>query len=62
MITLAKTLFLLSPKLRIPILPVIFSPDVTSFFSNLPLQETIDLAINLNFNLNPNLNFTKTEL
>ena len=38
------------------------SYDVTSFFTNIPLQETIDIAINLIFNHNPNLNITKKEL
>ena len=31
---------------------------VTSLFTNIPLQETIDIAINLIFNHNPNLNIT----
>ena len=35
---------------------------VTSLFSNIPLQETIDIAINLIFNHNPNLNITKMEI
>ena len=38
------------------------SYDVTSLFTNTPLQETIDTAINLIFNHNPNLNKTKKEL
>ena len=38
------------------------SSNVTSFFTNIPLQETIDIAINLIFNHNPNLNITKKEL
>ena len=38
------------------------SYDVTSLFTNTPLQETIDIAINLIFNHNPNLNTTKKEL
>ena len=40
------------------------SYDVTSLFTNIPLQETIDIAINLNIilNHNPNLNITKKEL
>ena len=33
--------------------------DVTSLFTNIPLQETIDIAINLIFNQNPNLSITK---
>ena len=40
----------------------IVSYDVTSFFTNIPFQETIDIAINLIFNHNPNLNTTKKEL
>ena len=35
---------------------------VTSLFTNIPLQEIIDIAINLIFNHNPNLNMTKKEL
>ena len=38
------------------------SYDVTSLFTNIPLQETIDIAINLIFNHNPNLNITKKEV
>ena len=38
------------------------SHDLTSFFTNIPLQETIDIAINLIFNHNPNLKITKKEL
>ena len=38
------------------------SYDVTSLFTNIPLQETIDIAINLIINHNPNLNITKKEL
>ena len=37
------------------------SYDVTSLFTNIPLQETIDRAINLIFNHNPNLKITKKE-
>ena len=40
----------------------LISYDVTSLFTNIPLQETIDIAINLIFNDNPNLNITKKEL
>ena len=36
--------------------------DVISLFTNIPLQETIDIAINLIFNHNPNLNITRKEL
>ena len=35
---------------------------VTSIFTDIPLQETIDLAVNFIFNHNPNLNITKKEL
>ena len=35
------------------------SYDVTSLFTNIPLQETIDIAINLIFNHDPNLNITR---
>ena len=38
------------------------SYDVTSLFASIPLQETIDITINLIFNHNPNLNITKKEL
>ena len=38
------------------------SYHVTSLFTNIPLQETIDIAINLILNHNPNLNITKKEL
>ena len=64
MITLAEILFLLFLKLRIQIFPVKFlvSYHVTSLFTNIPLQETIDIAIRLIFNHNPNLNITRKEL
>ena len=64
MITLAKIVFLLFLKLRMQIFPKTFlvSYDVTNLFTNIPLQETIDIAINLIFNHNPNLNITKKEL
>ena len=38
------------------------SYDATSLFTNIALQETIDIAINIIFNHNPNLNITKKEL
>ena len=38
------------------------SYDITSLFTNIPLQETIDIAINLISNHNPNLSITRTEL
>ena len=41
---------------------LLVSYDVTSFFTNIPLQETIDIAIKLLFNHNPNLNITRKEL
>ena len=37
----------------------IVSFGVTSIFTNIPIQETIDKAINLIFNHNPNLNITR---
>ena len=41
---------------------ILVSYDVTSLFTNIPLQETIDITINLLFNHNPNLNITRKEL
>ena len=38
------------------------SYNVTSLFTNIPLQETIDIAINFIFNHNPNLNMTRKGL
>ena len=38
---------------------VLVSYDVTSLFTNIPLQETIDIAINLIVNHTPNLNVNK---
>ena len=38
------------------------SYDVTSLFPDIPLQETINIAINPILNHNPNLNITKKEL
>ena len=40
----------------------LLSHDVTNLFTNIPLQGTIDIAINLICNHNPNLNITKKEL
>ena len=40
----------------------LISYNVTSLFTNITLQETIDIAINLIFNHNPNLNITRKEL
>ena len=41
---------------------VLVSYDVTSLFTNILIQETIDIAINLIFNHNPNLNITRKKL
>ena len=41
---------------------VLLSYDVTRLFTNIPLQESIDIGINLIFNHNPNLSITKKEL
>ena len=38
------------------------SYDVTCLFTNIPLQETIDIAINLIFNHNPNLSIARKVL
>ena len=38
------------------------SYDVTTLFTNIQLQKTIDIAKNLIFNHNPNMNITKKEL
>ena len=38
------------------------SYNVTSLSTNISLQETIDIAINLIFNHNPNLSITKKQL
>ena len=37
----------------------LISYDVTSLFTNIPFQETIDITTNLIFNHNPNLNITR---
>ena len=55
MITLAKILFLLFLKLRMQTFQ-------KNFLFPIPLQETIDIAINLIFSHNPNLNITRKEL
>ena len=64
MITLAKILFSFVSQIKHANLSKKFlaSYDVTSLFTNIPLQETIDISINLIFNHNPNLNITKKEL
>ena len=41
---------------------LLVSCHVTSLFTNIPLQETIDIAINFIFNHNPNLSITKKKL
>ena len=41
---------------------LLVSYDVTSLFTNIPLQETIHIAKNLIFDYNRNLNLTKREL
>ena len=38
------------------------SYDVASLFTKIPLQEIIDIAVNLIFNYNHNLNITRKEL
>ena len=64
MITLAKILFSFVSQIKNanPSKKFLFSYDVTSRFTNISFQETIDIAINLIFNHNPNLNITKKEL
>ena len=63
MMTLAKVLFFVS-RIKNEWLSKKFlvSYDMTSLFTNIPLQETIDIAISLIFNHNPNLNITTKEL
>ena len=56
MITLPKIFSSVSQNLSKQFL---VSCDVTSVFTNVPLEETIDIAPNLFFNHNPNLNFTR---
>ena len=41
---------------------ILVSYNVTSLFTNIPLQETIDIAITLIFNHNSSLNISKKEL
>ena len=38
------------------------SYDVCSLFTNIPLNETIDLAVDIIFNNNPSMNITKPQL
>ena len=62
MITLAKTTFLSQIKNANLSRKFLVSYHVTSLFTNILLQETIDKVMNLIFNHNPNLNITKKEL
>ena len=41
---------------------ILVSYNVSSLFTNIALQETINIAINLIFNHNPNLSITRKEL
>ena len=41
---------------------VLVSYDLTSLFTNILPQESIDIAINLIFNHNPNINVIRKEL
>ena len=56
------TFFVSQIKNANPSKKLLVSYDVTSLFTNIPLQETIDIATNLIFNHNPNLNITRKEL
>ena len=62
MITLARILFSFVSQIKDANLSrkCLVSYNVTSLFPNIPLQETIDIAINLIFNHNPNLNITNS--
>ena len=64
MITLAKDTFSFVSQIKTANLSKKFlvSYDVISLFTNIPLQETIDIANNLIFIHNPNLNITRKEL
>ena len=62
MITLAKILSVSQIKNTNLSGKLLVSYDATSLFTNNPLQETIDIAINLIFIHNPNLNITRKEL
>ena len=63
MITLAKILSFVS-QIKNPNVSKKFlaSYNVTSLFTNIPLEGTTDIAINLIFNHNPNLSITRKEL
>ena len=62
MITLAKTLFVSQIKNANLSRKCFVSYNLNSLFTNISLQETINIAINLIFNRNPNRNITKKEL
>ena len=62
MITLSQILFISQIKNANLSKKVLVSYDVTSYFSNIPLQEAIDVALNHILNHNPNLNITKMNL
>ena len=62
MITLAKISFVFQSKNANFSRKFLVSYDETSIFINIPLQKTIDVAINLTFNHNPNMNITKKKL
>ena len=63
MITLAKIHLLVSQIKNVNLFgKFLVSYDVASHFTNIPLQKTINVAINLIFNHNPNPNITKKEL
>ena len=61
MITPAKIIFFSQIK-NANFSKIFVSYDLTSPFANIPLQETIAIAINLIFNHNPNLSITRKEL
>ena len=62
MITPAKVIFFSQIKNANFSEIFLVSYDLTSPFANIPLQETIAIAINLIFNHNPNLSITRKEL
>ena len=64
MITLAKILFLTVSQIKNAnhCRKFFDSCNVTSFFTNIPLQQIIDIAINLIFNQNPNVTSLKKNL
>ena len=63
MITLAKIIFFVSQIKNAHLSGnFLVSDDLTSVFTNISLQETIDIAINLIFNHNPDLIITKKQL